>query len=412
MAKIKPFRAIRPNPFYADQLVLTKPQSESVAGDSHKPESLLPLKDLLETGARLRPETSEGQAEAYRDINGTLQSLLESNRLERDENPCLYIYEVEYPAYTQTGVWALTQLPAKGKSSIKTHELTFDDSIRRMKNYRANTGLEGSPILLTYEPDPVINRLIELTKSRQKHSSLGNSHGIHRLWKIDKPGMLKQMAEAFDSIDTVYLADGHHRLESATKLAQEQRSNGFSPFDTISSLYMATDQLRIQEYDRAVIPVEPVNKALFFQQLQENFYVREASANLPVQPRQPRKFGMYLQGEWYHLLAKRHICENRGVAGSLDAAILQEQVLGPLFGIEDPGKDPRLKCIGGGLAMDELLVFIAEHPCAVAFTICPMTVEQITEVADEEEILPPKSTWIDPKVPYGLLLQQHTLMNT
>jgi uncharacterized protein (DUF1015 family) len=407
MAIIKPFRAIRPNPLYADQLVLTKPQAESVSGDNQNPGALLPLKDLLETGARLRPESPEGQEAAFRDINNTLQSLIETDRLQSDEKPCLYIYEVEHRGYTQTGIWALTQLPDKHIEEIKTHELTFDDSVRRLKNYRENTGLEGNPILLTYACSPVINRMIEAVKARHEHSTLGNSLGVHRLWKIEDITIQQQLVEAFTEVGTVYLADGHHRLESATKLVRKQQEKGLPVYNAISSLYMADDQLRIQEYDRIVIPGHPVDKIELFKQLLQNFYLREASANHPVQPREPRKFGMYIHGEWYHLMAKRHICENRGVADNLDAAILQAQVLAPLFGIDDPRTNPHLKCIGGAQAMDEILSLIEEHPDAIVFTICPMTVEQLTAVADAGEILPPKSTWIDPKVPYGLLLHLH-----
>jgi uncharacterized protein (DUF1015 family) len=388
-------------------LVLTKPQAESVSGDTHNPEALLPLKDLLETGARLRPETPDGQEAAFRDINNTLRSLVENDRLHPDETPSLYIYEVEHRGYTQTGIWALTQLPDDHIEEIKTHELTFDDSVRRLKNYRENTGLEGSPILLTYAANQTIDRIIAAVKARQKHSTLGNSLGVHRLWKIEDTAIQQQLIEAFTTIGTVYLADGHHRLESATKLARKQLKNGLPVYNAISSLYMADGQLRIQEYDRVVIPEHPVDKIELFKQLLQNFYLREASANHPVQPREPRKFGMYIQGEWYHLMAKRHICENRGIADNLDAAILQTQVLAPLFGIDDPRTNPHLKCIGGGQAMDEILAFIKEYPDSIVFTICPMTVEQLTAVADAGEILPPKSTWIDPKVPYGLLLHLH-----
>jgi uncharacterized protein (DUF1015 family) len=280
MAIIKPFKAIRPNPFYADQLVLTKPQAESVSGDNHNPEALLPLKDLLETGARLRPETPEGQEAAFRDINDTLRLLIEKDRLHPDENPSLYIYEVEHRGYTQTGIWALTQLPDDHIEEIKTHELTFDESVRRLKNYRENTGLEGNPILLTYAANQTIDKIIVSVKARQKHSTLGNSLGVHRLWKIEDEEIQQQLVEVFATIGTVYLADGHHRLESASKLARKQRDNGLPVYNAISSLYMADNQLRIQEYDRIVIPEHPVDKVELFKQLLQNFYLREASANL------------------------------------------------------------------------------------------------------------------------------------
>src|ERR1035437_552014 len=157
MATIQPFSPIRPNPFYADQLVFTKPQAESVSGDYTKEGGLKPLKTLLETGARLRPETPEGQEMAYQDIKTILQNLLDNDQLNREKSPCIFIYEIVHETYNQTGVWALTSLEDYRKGDIKIHELTFDDSVRRLKNYRASTRLEGSPILLTYPPDAIIN---------------------------------------------------------------------------------------------------------------------------------------------------------------------------------------------------------------------------------------------------------------
>ena len=205
MATIRPFRAIHPNPFYADQLVFTKPQAESVAGNAELPEGLPPLKTLLETGARQRPETPEGQALAYQDINETLTHLLESERLWLDKIPCIYVYEVVHPSYKQVGIWALTDLD----EPIKTHELTFDDSVRRIKNYREYTGLEGSPILLTYPPDQVIDGIIEESKKGFPDVRYESPAGIHQLWKIEKPEILEQLILAFASVGAAfYLADG------------------------------------------------------------------------------------------------------------------------------------------------------------------------------------------------------------
>ena len=264
MAQIQPFRAIRPNPFYADQLVFTTPQAESVSGDNTKTGTLAPLKTLLETGARKRPETPEGQARAFHDIKDTLKDLFQKDQLWHEETPGIYVYEVVHKTYRQTGIWALTSLDDYRKGAIKIHELTFEDSVRRLTNYRRNTGLEGSPILLTYPPDITVNRIIAETRTRNQKITLGNQHGLHRLWKIEDPKVLQQLIIAFANIPVAYLADGHHRIESAAILAKEQRLKKLPVYDTISSLYMAADQLRIEEYDRAVIPSNPVNNKVFF----------------------------------------------------------------------------------------------------------------------------------------------------
>ncbi|MES2113193.1 MAG: DUF1015 domain-containing protein [Bacteroidota bacterium] len=407
MATIRPFKPIRPDPFYAGQLVFTKPQAESVSGDYTQAGGLKPLKTLLETGARLRPETPEGQEMAYRDINETLQSLLENGQLWREDTSGIFVYEVVHKTYRQTGIWTLTDLADYNNGSIKIHELTFADSIRRMKNYRENTGLEGSPVLLTYPADGTINAIIAVTKSGRLRATLGNEHGFHRLWKIEDEAMLQKLMATFAKINTVYLADGHHRLESAAQLAAWQRTEGLPVYDHIASLYMATDQLRVEEYNRVVVPGSQPDKNELLKALNEHFHMRESTGNAPVQPREPHRLGLYVDGEWYHLLMRSCLYETKKESQNTDAAILQEHILGPLFGIHDPKTDARLKYAGGEKALEEIGAIFGAHPGAIAFTLCPLPVNELIGVADAGHILPPKSTWIVPKVPYGLLIHQH-----
>ena len=405
MPKIRPFKPIRSNPVYADQLVFTSLQVESVSGDKTKDGALAPLKTLLETGARLRPETPEGQAKAFQEIKDTLKTLLESNKLWHEQTPGIYVYEVEHKTYRQTGIWALTSLDDYTNGNIKIHELTFADSVRRLTNYRRNTGLEGSPILLAYHPDITINRIIAETIKNNKKITYGNEHGLHHLWKIEDTAIEQQLIDAFAKIKTVYLADGHHRIESSALLAAEQQAKGLTEFDHISSLYMATDQLRIEEYDRVVVPSKIIDKETFFDQLKLDFDIQPAHQQ--VQPRKPHHFGMYFEKNWFELTAKPHLYDKQNAVTDLDAYVLQEAVLAPIFGIEDPKTDLRLKCAGGEMVMDEVNSILAVYPDAIVFTLCPVSVEQLIAVAEAGEILPPKSTWIVPKIPYALLLHHH-----
>ncbi|MDR3695397.1 DUF1015 family protein [Mucilaginibacter sp.] len=382
MAIIKPFKPIRPNPFFVDQLVFTKPQAESVSG--HR---VLPLKTLLEENARSRPETPEGQEQAYQDIRENLRLLLAGGQLWEEKTAGYYVYEVVHKGYRQTGIWALTALTSDAVQNIRLHELTFADSVRRIRNYREYTGLEGSPILLAYPAVQHVNAMIEQVKAEQPKSSLGNQYGLHRLWKIEETGMQQALAEAFSKIPTVYLADGHHRLEAAA----------LSSFKHISSLYMGFDQLRIEPYDRIVIPDRAVSIVALFGFLRNDFYLQEVTGNLPVRPGHPGNFGMCINGEWYHLKARDH-------SAYADAAILQERVLAPFFGISDPKTDSRLKCAGGEKALEEIGAIFQAHPGAIAFTLCPLSVAELVRAADAGRVLPPKSTWIVPKIPYGLLI--------
>lgn len=405
MAKIQPFKPIRSNPLYADQLVFTSLQVESVSGDDTRDGALAPLKTLLETGARLRPETPEGQAKAFAEIKDTLKNLLDAGKLWHEQKPGIYVYEVEHKTYRQTGIWALTSLDDYTQGDIKIHELTFADSIRRLANYRRNTGLEGSPILLAYHPDITINRIIAETIKHTKKITYGNEHGLHHLWKVEDPETQQHLIDAFAKIKTVYLADGHHRIESSALLAAEQRANGLSEYDHISSLYMATDQLRIEEYDRVVVPSDKVERDAFFDRLKKSFDINPSKQQ--VQPRRPHQFGMYFEKSWFELTAKPNLYNRPNALAGLDAYILQETILAPVFGIEDPKTDQRLKCAGGEMAMDEINAILEVHPDAIVFTLCPVSVEQLIAVAEAGEILPPKSTWIVPKIPYALLLHHH-----
>lgn len=404
MASIKPFRALRPNPLYATGLIQTSPQVQSVAGDSHDADGLPVLKIALEIGARHRPETPEGQAKAYEDIRHTLHELIKQGLLQLGDKPAMYVYEVTHKTYRQTAIWALTGLEDYTNGTIKTHELTFADSVRRIKNYRKNTRLEGSPILMTYAPSVPVNRIIaETMLSDINKTSISNHEAVHALWRIEDDATLKELITAFARVKTVYLADGHHRLESAYRLAGEQRENGEPVFETISALYMATDQLRIQEFDRVVFPDPFPGKEDLLNRIRERFKLTRADE--PVQPRDFNRIGMCAFGEWFELIPRDIPIGN--FASRLDASILQEQLLAPVFGIVDPVNDKRLKCIGGAGALSEIRGLINDCPDTVAFTLCPLSIDQLIHVADAGEILPPKSTWIDPKVPYGLLLYQH-----
>jgi len=403
MASIKPFRAIHPNPFYADQLVFAKPQAESVAGNPELPQGLPPLKTLLETGARQRPETPEGQLQAYQGINNTLGQLLDSERLWLDQKPCMYVYEVSHPDYTQTGIWTMTELC----ENIKTHELTFDDSVRRIKNYREHTGLEGSPILLTYRPQPVIDDLLRECRQGYPDVLYESAAGTHKLWKIENPNVLAKLTAAFAGIDEVYLADGHHRKSAAELLLANQRQNGRVLFETISTLYLSTDELSIRPYNRVVIPDRPVDAARFFEQMLPHFYMQESFNDKPIQPSAERNIGLYIAGSWYHLKAKPNTYTYTARKTVLDVSILQDYILAPLFDIKDPATDCRLKHTGGEKAMAQMEALFRDFPQAIGFTLCPLTGAQLCAAADAGYNLPPKSTWIDPKVPYGLLLVQH-----
>ena len=402
MATIIPFRALRPNPLRADTLVFAEGKPDAVVCEKCAKKGSPTLKSMLEACARVRPEIQETQLVAYQQINEKVEELLENGDLWREQAPGFYVYEIVHPKYRQTGIWALTDINDYATGRIKTHELVFPDSVRRLKNYREQTGLEGSPVLLTYSPSVTINRIIAETRKSVTKQVLGDHSCFHRLWKINDEPTKRKLIKAFAEIQSVYLADGHHRLAAAAKLKAKMRDEGKAGFNTISSLYIATDQLRICEFNRVFIPNEAIDYLQFFRQLNEQFLIQEKAGNVPFQPQKKNHIGMCVRGIWYELQVRN--IPNKGVAAKMDASILQKKILEPLLGVADPGTDTRLKCVGGITALAEVLALIKKHPDSIAFTVCALTIEQLIDVSDASEILPPKSTWIDPKVPYGLIM--------
>jgi uncharacterized protein (DUF1015 family) len=236
--------------------------------------------------------------------------------------------------------------------------------------------------------------------------SLSSDGVSHILWRIDNAATIQELTAAFAQVKATYLADGHHRFESSSSLAAEQRANGEKIFDTISTLYMATDQLRIQEFDRVVTPSTAIDINDILGKVNQRFDI--VKSECAIQPREPHKIGMCVRGEWFELTPRS--VPSDSFASALDASILQDQLLAPVFGIEDPVNDKRLKCIGGSGAVSEINALVCQHPEAIAFTLCPLSTDELLNVADAGEVLPPKSTWIDPKIPYGLLLYRHSAL--
>lgn len=395
MATIKPFRALRPDPFFADQLVFPPNEQIFFIGIGENILPLRPLKDQLESPARKRPETEEGQKAAYQEIRENIDKLKQLERLRLEEEPGIYVYEIVHRDYRQTGIWALTSVKDYQEGKIKIHEQTLADSERRICNYRKHTGLEGSPVLLTYPPDRAINRIIAETCAGQRRSTIGSKKSQHCIWKIQDPHKLKQLIAAFERIDNAYLADGHHRLAATERLANENGADAL-----ISSLYIASDQLRIIDYHRAFIPEAVPDLHSIMARLSQIGHLFPSEGNYPVRPIRHGHIGICIGNKWYELFLK----EPR----ILDAVFLQNEILEPILGVTDPRTDSRLKCIGGENAMEEIQELTKATPDVILFTLCPMTVNDLMTAAGSDQILPPKSSWIDPKVPYGLLMYQHS----
>lgn len=404
MATIRPFCPLRPNPAFAADLIFGKIQRGTVAGNGMTDSTISPLKALLEADARERPENEEGQMQAFAGIRAVFHDLVDSQRLWKESTPGIYVYEIRHEGRTHTGVWALTALEDYKNGTIRIHEHTLDDSVRRLKNYREQTSLECSPVLLTYRAKPEINAIIETIKQEPVKMALENSNILHRVWKVDNIHLQDKLVQAFREIEYIYLADGHHRLESAEQLANSQMQRRENVYDSISSLYMSTDELHIEPYDRFVLNAGAYDSTDLLNEIGSRFNLIISKNNHPVRPKTSDSIGMRLGGQWYYVSAKPgNLSEMRWLAPE----ILQHDLLSPVFGITDPKNDRRLICSGGTVSMSQIEALYDRHPDAIAFTLPSLTVDELVAAAEARRVLPPKATWILPKVVYGLLIHKH-----
>lgn len=364
MARIKPLQAIFANHFFAEKLVFTKPQAISV-------------EELVRTG-----------------------------NLIRDMQNAMYVYEISIGDITQTGLWTLTELSDYISGAIKKHEQTFANRVKFLRDYRQCTGLEGSPVMLTYKAEDGIDIILENAKQGECVLNFRTENSVHRLWKISEPTIIQTIIAAFDGIKDVYLADGHHRMQSAASLIIEQQQRGEPVFSTISTLYFSNKQLQIKPYHRILVPKDTYNPTTFLEDLSADYEVKKTEHNILLHPNLDLNLSMRCANNWYHLTAKPHIYLGKAPAEQLGASLLQKYVFEKIFGIVHPN-NAQLFYSGGDGASEEITNYLEQYPSAIVFMLKTLTNKEFTDLCDTDAILPPKSTWFDPKIPYGLMLYQH-----
>ena len=310
-----------------------------------------------------------------------------------DPVPAIWIYGSTTNTITQRGVWAMTSLTDMDEGRIIAHENVLPEKIERIIAHRNSGGKPSSPVLLTYRPDAELDQLIQQICLDENSAYLHRTEPTFSLWRIGEPELIDRIQMAFRTIKAVYVADGHHRLAAAHKMQQQHER-------LISSLYVPSDQLKISAFHRLVRMNNPVNHTVFMDQISEYYVVRPLKSEKPYRPDRPNRIGLYFQGCWYRL----DLRDNARKEGRPDASSLQELILAPLLGIADPASDERLENFPDP-AFDEMVSALQAGEGLVGFTLYPMTVSEFLVAADSQEMLPPKSTWIEPKIPRKLLIQ-------
>ncbi|MBI4858110.1 MAG: DUF1015 domain-containing protein [Acetobacterium woodii] len=410
MATIKPFKAVRPFPEKA-QDVAALPYDVY-----NREEAAIAARGKLDSFLRVdRPETTLDERIkindpfVYETARKNLEKLFHRKALTQDTKDCLYIYELIMDGRSQVGLVVCTAIDEYLNNTIKKHELTRadkeEDRIKHVDACNANTG----PIFLTYRSQDTINEMIDAwRKANEPVYDFVSDDGItHRAWVVDDEAIINGLVEKFSNVESLYIADGHHRSASAVKVGLMRREanpdyTGAEEFNYFLSVLFPDEQLYIMDYNRVVKDLNGLSVDEFLDALAEKFDVTPKDAE-PVKPPQKGSFGLYVDGKWYLLTVKEGVYDPADPVNSLDVAILQNNVLVPILGIGDIRTDKRIDFVGGIRGLKELERRVNED-MVLAFSMYPTSIEELMNIADADLLMPPKSTWFEPKLRSGLFI--------
>lgn len=411
MAIFRPFKAIRPVPEKAEAVaalpydVMNSDEArEAVKGN---PYSFLHV-DKAEVD--LDPSIDLYDERVYLKARENLDALVAQGVCKEESVPCVYIYRQIMNGRSQTGLVGCTAIDDYINNVIKKHELTRADKeadrINHVNYCDANTG----PIFLTYQPNKCISQTVESWKNSHNPVYDFVSDGVQNtVWVIDCPETIKMISEEFGKTESLYIADGHHRAASAVKVGKMRREQnpdytGEEEFNFFLAVLFPTDELEIMDYNRVISDLNGLSSNELMAKLGENFVIEKQGGGA-YKPTEKHSFGMLLDGAWYKLTAKDGTFDANDPVEQLDVSILQNNVISPIFGIDDPRTDKRIDFIGGIRGLGELERRV-KTDMRVAFSMYPTTLDDLTDIADAGKIMPPKSTWFEPKLMSGLFIHK------
>lgn len=408
MAEIRPFSAYRPAPGLESRIaalpydVYNREEAAEVV--RRNPDSFLAI-DRAETGFGSEVDTYAPQV--YERAAGLLRERISAGSFVKEEKACYYLYEQVMEGRSQTGIVACASIDDYMDNVIRKHENTRADKEQDRINHVDVCNMQTGPIFLAYRTNAVLRELTAEVKGREPLCDFVSEDGVgHRVWVIGDEDMIRTIHQAFSEIPAIYIADGHHRCASAVKvgLKRRQENPGFTgqeEFNYFLAVLFPDEELRIMDYNRVVRDLNGYTTDEFMEKISENFVVEEAPDS-PYRPAQKGSYGMYLDGKWFRLTAKPHILSEDAVDG-LDVSLLQDHLLKPVLGIEDPKTDKRIDFVGGIRGLEELERRVQTDMC-VAFSMYPTSIGELFAVADAGRLMPPKSTWFEPKLRSGLFL--------
>lgn len=411
MPKITPFQSVRPNPSLADRIAALPydvyNREEACIEVKKEPLSFLKI-DRAETQFDNSVDTYDDRV--YEKARETLDEMIADGSFLMDEKPCFYVYELTMNGRSQTGIVACSSIDDYVNGTIRKHENTREEKEIDRINHVDRTNAQTGPIFLVYRSVEEINRIIRKEKEKTPVYDFTSPDGItHRAWVISDSNVIEKMEQAFAAVPTTYIADGHHRCASAVKVGLKRRKEhpdytGQEEFNHFLSVLFPDDQLYIMPYNRVVKDLAGMKKEEFLEAVRKAGFTVSYLGDTPFAPEEKGTFGMYLNDGWYRLTADKSLVVDDPVEG-LDVSILQNNLLRPILKIADHRTDKRIDFVGGIRGLSELEKRVAED-CTVAFSMYATSIQELLDVADAGLLMPPKSTWFEPKLRSGLFIHR------
>ncbi len=410
MALVKPFRGLRPNPELVDAVaappydVLNSAEARELA--TGNPHSFL---HVNKPEIDLDPDVNVYDEKVYQKGADNLRKMIADGTVRQDDSECFYVYKQIMGAHSQVGLVANASVAEYENDKIKKHEFTRpekeDDRVKHIDYQNAQVG----PVFLTYRASEAIDALTNQVMGNAPVYDLESDGVRHTLWVVDDAAVIAELENEFAKIDALYVADGHHRSAAAMRIKQmREKANaghtGEEPYNYFLTVIFPDNQMQILDYNRVVKDLNGHSKEAFLAAVSEKFEISPAADLNAAKPAQTHQFGMYLDGSWHQLTAKPAGYDDNDPVKRLDVSILQENLLSPLLGIENPRKDKRIDFVGGIRGLGELEKRVNSGEWAVAFAMYPTSITELIDIADAGEVMPPKSTWFEPKLKTGLVV--------
>ncbi|MGK7397918.1 MAG: DUF1015 domain-containing protein [Candidatus Cyclobacteriaceae bacterium M3_2C_046] len=413
MAQLKPFKGLRPQPDKV-KAIASRPYDVLDSDEARQEAAGNPYSFLhvIKPEIDLPPQTDHYAPEVYQTGRDNFQQMIKDEVFFQDEKESIYLYQLTMGNHSQTGIVGCAAVQDYLDDVIKKHELTRPDKEEDRKNHVRITEMNAEPVFFAYPAQTELDQLVQKWASQHPplYDFVAEDQIAHRFWQVDDAITIRRIMDLFQQIPHTYVADGHHRTAAAALVGQEMKKEnpghqGDEPYNYFLAVHFPHNQLQIIDYNRVVTDLNGLSPDQFLEKLNENFKV-EKQGTEPYKPDALHKFGLYMDQQWYALTAKEGTYQAGDPIGVLDVTILSEKILAPILNIHDLRRDKRIDFVGGIRGLEELEKRVDQGNMRLAFALYPVSMEQLMNIADSGKIMPPKTTWFEPKLRSGLVVHR------